>query len=97
MWLFRIRRPTLALLLHNCPTPNLSTWKGKDPDDRAGPRWRRRRRRRHQGEATEGEEEDATPDLLLKHLDATLVTHVLRLTKHLKHASETLAKTSKNT
>ena len=43
------------------------------------------------------EEEDATPDLLLKHSDATLATYVLRLMKHLKHASETLAKTPKNT
>jgi hypothetical protein len=33
-------------------------------------------RRRHQGEATEGEEGDATPDLFLKHLDTTLVTYV---------------------
>jgi hypothetical protein len=52
----------------------------------------------HRGEATEGEEEeDATPDLLLKHSDATLATYVLRLMKHLKHASETLVKTPKNT
>jgi hypothetical protein len=33
-------------------------------------------RRRHQGEAVEGEEVDATPDLLLKHLDTTLATYV---------------------
>jgi hypothetical protein len=52
----------------------------------------------HRGEATEGEEEeDATPDLLLKHPDATLVTYVLRLMKYLKHAYETLVKTPKNT
>jgi len=30
--------------------------------------------RRHLGEATKGEEEDVTPDLLLKHPDATLAT-----------------------
>jgi hypothetical protein len=47
MWPIRIRRPTLALLLYRCPMPNLSTWKGKDPDDLAGPRWRRCRWRRH--------------------------------------------------
>jgi hypothetical protein len=33
-----------------------------------------RRRRRHQGEAVEGEEGDATPDLFLKHSDVTLAT-----------------------
>ena len=33
-------------------------------------------RRRHQGEATESEEGDAIPDLLLKHPDATLATYV---------------------
>jgi hypothetical protein len=33
-------------------------------------------RRRHQDEAVEGEEGDATPDLLLKHSDATLATYV---------------------
>jgi hypothetical protein len=35
-----------------------------------------RRRRRHQGEAAEGEEGDATLDLLLKHSDVTLTTYV---------------------
>ena len=34
------------------------------------------RRRRHRGEATKIEEGDATLDLLLKHLDATLTTYV---------------------
>jgi hypothetical protein len=33
------------------------------------PNWHRRRR--HQGEAVKDEEEDATPDLLAKHPDAT--------------------------
>jgi len=33
-------------------------------------------RRRHQGEAAEGEEGNATLDLLLKHLDAILATYV---------------------
>jgi hypothetical protein len=37
------------------------------------------------------EDKDATPDLLLKHPDATLATYVLRQMKHMKHASETLA------
>jgi hypothetical protein len=37
-----------------------------------GLRWRRR----YRGETAEGEERDATPDLLLKHSDATLVTYV---------------------
>jgi hypothetical protein len=32
--------------------------------------------RTHQDEAAEGEEEDTTPDLLLKHSDATPVTYV---------------------
>jgi hypothetical protein len=50
-------------------------------------------RRRHRGEAAEGGEGDATPDLLLKHSYATLVTNVRRQMKHLKHASKTLAKT----
>ena len=33
-------------------------------------------RRRHRGEATEGKERGATPDLLLKHSDAILATYV---------------------
>jgi hypothetical protein len=33
-----------------------------------------KRRRRHRGEAVEGEEGVATPNLLLKHSDATLAT-----------------------
>jgi hypothetical protein len=41
-------------------------------------------------------ERDATPDLLLKHLDTTLATYVSSQMKHLKHASETLAKTPQN-
>ena len=32
-------------------------------------------KRRHQGETAEGEEGDATPDLLLKHSYATLATY----------------------
>jgi hypothetical protein len=36
------------------------------------------------------EDKDATPNLLLKHPDATLATYVLRQMKHMKHASETL-------
>jgi hypothetical protein len=34
------------------------------------------RRRRHQGEVAEDEKGDATPDLFLKHLDATFATYV---------------------
>jgi hypothetical protein len=34
------------------------------------------RRRRHRGMATNSEEGDATPDLLLKYSDATLATYV---------------------
>jgi hypothetical protein len=34
------------------------------------------RRKRHRSEAAEGEEGDATPDLLLKQRDATLATYV---------------------
>jgi hypothetical protein len=34
------------------------------------------RRRRHRDEAAEGEEGDATPDLLIKHLDVTLAIFV---------------------
>jgi hypothetical protein len=34
------------------------------------------RRRRHRGVATNSEEGDATPDLLLKHPDATLAIYV---------------------
>jgi hypothetical protein len=41
----------------------------------------------------ESEEGDVAPDLFLKHSDATLVTNVRRQMKHLKHASETFAKT----
>jgi hypothetical protein len=33
-------------------------------------------RRRYRGEAAEGEERDATPDLFMKYLDATLLTYV---------------------
>jgi hypothetical protein len=51
-----------------------------------------RRRHRGEGEATESEERYATTDLLLKHPDATLATYILRQMKHIKHASETLAK-----
>ena len=50
------------------------------------------RRRRHRGKAAKSKDEDATPDLLLKHPNAT---YVLRQIKHLKHASETFAKTHK--
>jgi hypothetical protein len=35
----------------------------------------------------------AAPDLLLKHPDATVVIYKRRHMKHLKHTSETLAKT----
>jgi hypothetical protein len=35
-----------------------------------------RRRRRHRDETVEGKEGDATPDLFLKHSDATLVIYV---------------------
>jgi hypothetical protein len=37
---------------------------------------RQQKVRRHQGEAIEGEEGDATPDLLLKHPNTTLATYV---------------------
>jgi hypothetical protein len=37
---------------------------------------RQQKARRHQGEAAEGEERDATSDLLLKHTNATLTTYV---------------------
>jgi hypothetical protein len=50
----------------------------------------RRRRRRHRGEAGEDEVGDATPGLLLKHVDKTFATYIRRKMKHLKHASETL-------
>jgi hypothetical protein len=40
----------------------------------------------------ESDKRDATPNLFLKHRDATLAD-VLRQMKHLKHASETLEKT----
>jgi hypothetical protein len=39
------------------------------------------------------EDRDATPNLLLKHPDATLATYVWRQMKHIKHAYETLAAT----
>jgi hypothetical protein len=39
----------------------------------------------------------ATSDLLLKHPDTTLATYKKRQMKHLKHASETLAKQLKTT
>ena len=38
------------------------------------------------------EEEDATPDLLLKHPDATLATYKIRQIKHLQKALETHSK-----
>jgi predicted RNase H-like nuclease len=41
-------------------------------------------------------ERDATPDLLSKHPNVTFTTYVSRQMKHLKHASETLAKTLQN-
>jgi hypothetical protein len=37
-----------------------------------------------------------TPNLLLKHLDATVTTYKRRQMKHLKQTSETLAKTPEN-
>jgi len=49
-----------------------------------------RRRRRQRGKAAEDEERDATFNLLLKHLDATLTIYVRRQMKHLKHEFETL-------
>jgi hypothetical protein len=36
---------------------------------------------------------DATPDLVMKHSDAILATYKRRQMKHMKHVSETLAKT----
>jgi hypothetical protein len=45
--------------------------------------------RRHRGEAVEGDEADATTDLLLKHPDATLATNM----KHLNMRLNTLANT----
>jgi hypothetical protein len=51
-------------------------------------------KRRYRGKAAEGEERDTTPDLLLKHSDATLAIYMSRQMKHLKHASEN---TYKNT
>jgi hypothetical protein len=53
-------------------------------------------RRRHQDEAAKDEEGDATPDLLLKYLNATLATYVRGQMKHLKDVSEILAKTPEN-
>jgi hypothetical protein len=55
-----------------------------------------RKRRRHRGEATEGEEGDATPDLLLKHSNETFATYVRKQLKHLQHMCETLVKASEN-
>ena len=44
-------------------------------------------------DATEGgRRRDATPDLLLKHLNTMVATYVGRQLKHLKHAYETLEK-----
>jgi hypothetical protein len=37
------------------------------------------------------------PNLLLKHPNATIATYIRRQIKHLKYASETHAKTPKNT
>jgi hypothetical protein len=51
------------------------------------------RRRRQRGMATESEDGNAIPNLLLKYSDATFTTYVLMHMKHLKYASETLAKT----
>jgi hypothetical protein len=53
--------------------------------------------RRHRGKTAEGEERDAMPDLLLKYPDTIFATYVYRPMKHLKHASETLAKILENT
>jgi hypothetical protein len=39
----------------------------------------------------------AKPDLLLIHLNETIVTYVYKQMKHLQFMSETLAKTPKNT
>jgi hypothetical protein len=35
-----------------------------------------KKRRRHRGEAAKGKEEDATPDLLLKHPNEMIATYV---------------------
>jgi hypothetical protein len=59
------------------------------------------RRRRQRGMATESEDGNAIPNLLLKYSDATFATYVLMHMKHyvlmhmkhLKYASKTLAKT----
>jgi hypothetical protein len=50
-------------------------------------------RRRHQDKAAEGEERNATPDLLLTHPNAIFATNKRRQMKHLKLVSRTLAKT----
>jgi hypothetical protein len=54
------------------------------------------RRRRYRDEAAESGEGYATSNLFLKHPDATLATYVRRQIKHLKYASETIAKTLEN-
>ena len=48
------------------------------------------KRRKHRGKAVEGEEGDATLDLLLKQPYETFATYIWRQMKHFKHASETL-------
>jgi hypothetical protein len=48
--------------------------------------------RRHQDEATKGWEVDATPDLLLKHPDAILITYKRRQMKHLNMCLKHLQK-----
>jgi hypothetical protein len=46
--------------------------------------------------AAEGEEGDATSDLLLKHLNETFATYVRKQLKHLQRMSETLVKMPEN-
>jgi hypothetical protein len=50
------------------------------------------RREDIEAKATEGDEGDATPNLLLKHPNETFATYVRKELKHLQHTSETLEK-----
>jgi hypothetical protein len=78
---------------HKFPTlPRTSRASGRG----VGAQWMPSRRPKEEKTPRRGsrksDERDATPDLLLKHRDATLTTYVWRQMKHLKHASETFAK-----
>jgi hypothetical protein len=93
----RFARPRRARSARASPAPLDSAWGLLAPPPSSAPAWRRPsnycRWLWHVGPIATC----ATPDLLLKHLDAAFETYVWKQMKYMKHVSETLIKTPENT